>query len=108
MVFFSEVVNERFNCVRRKGEGNISLNSKYAVMWRLLCPSSIAYQNIPIETVRKLRKFSGMVLSRFERSLSTADDMHTCARLSMLCFPVCYLISSKSYYSRSNSEFEYF
>jgi hypothetical protein len=75
-----------------EGDGSISFNSKYAVMWKLLFPSSIAYQNIRIEIMRKIRKFSGMVLPRFEQSPSIADDMYKCARFSML----------------SNSELEYF
>jgi hypothetical protein len=72
--------------------GNISFNSKYAVVWRLLCPSSMAHQTIHIEIMRKIRKFSGRVLTRFEGSPSIADDMYTCALFSML----------------SNSELEYF
>jgi hypothetical protein len=75
-----------------EGDGSISFNSKYAVMWKLLFHSSIAYQNIRIEITRKIRKFSGMILPRFEQSPSIADDMYKCARFSML----------------SNSELEYF
>jgi hypothetical protein len=75
-----------------EGDVNISFNSRYVVMWRLMYTSSIAYQNIHIEIKRNITKFSGRILLRFERRPSTADDMYTCAHFSML----------------SNYELEYF
>ena len=62
-----------------EGDQNISFKSKYAVTWEILCHSSIVYQNIRIEIIGKI-KFSGRILPTFERSPSTAEDMHTCAR----------------------------
>jgi hypothetical protein len=49
------VVSE-FSTACVEGDENISLNSKYAVMWRLLFPSSIAHQNIRIEIRRNVTK----------------------------------------------------